>query len=170
MAAILSLLWKSRRLIAYALVVAALVGLLFLYGHRRYAAGEAAGRAHVQAAWDDQQAAQAKAVEAQARAVAAQIEADREAARKVEDGLREKISAADAAGRSLSQRLRDYQARRCGGTVPAATGDASQPAGTIGGAARDEEVERLSDSTWAACAKDGVRLDKIEEWRKSVSR
>ena len=170
MDAILSLLWKSRRLIAYALVVAALVGLLFLYGHRRYAAGEAAGRAHVQALWDDQQAAQAKAVEAQARAVAAQIEADREAARKVEDGLREKISAADAAGRSLSQRLRDYQARRCGSTVPAATGDASQPAGTIGGAARDEEAERLSDSTWAACANDGVRLDKIEEWRKSVSR
>jgi len=170
MRAILALLWRYRRWVAYLLVALAIAGAIFRFGSVRYAAGEAAGRAHVQALWDDQQAAQAAAVEAQARAVAAQIEADREAARKVEDGLREKISAADAAGRSLSQRLRDYQARRCGSTVPAATGDASQPAGTIGGAARDEEVERLSDSTWAACAKDGVRLDKIEEWRKSVSR
>ena len=168
MAAILSLLWKSRRLIAYALVVAALVGLLFLYGHRRYAAGEAAGRAHVQAAWDDQQAAQAAAVEAQARAVAAQIEKDRKVAQEVDRVYRERTQAADSIARDTARRLHDAQARarRC-----AVSGAASSPrvvAPPGGESADGATLDRLDEDHHAACAHDAQTVNAWVDWCDGV--
>jgi len=169
MSAILALLWRYRTWVAYALVVAALVGLLFLYGHRRYAAGEAAGRAQVQALWDDQQAAQAAAVEAQARAVAAQIEADREAARKVERELQTRLAAADAASRDTARRLQDYWRSRCR-PLPAPAAAPGEPAAPGGVTGSDEAIGRATEDVYAACGRDAERLNGWEGWWMSVSR
>jgi hypothetical protein len=117
-----------------------------------------------------EKAAQKVAYDAAVKEAARITAANEKVAREVENGLREKISAGDAAGRSLSQRLRDYQASlsRCR-ALPAAAGDAGQPAGTSGVPGRDEEVERLSDGAWAACSRDSVRLDAIEAWRAGLA-
>jgi hypothetical protein len=169
MTLVLEWLTKHGRLLAIAGAGLLCVSLLLWFGHSRYVEGEAAGRAQVQKLWDADRVAAEAAYAAAVKATNAKVEADRKVAREVEDGLREKIAAGDVAGRSLSQRLRDYQASlsRCR-TLPAAPGNAGQPAGTSGVPDRDEEVERLSDSAWAACAKDAVRLDAIEQWRAGI--
>jgi len=166
---ILAWLLKNWRLVAYAVAILAVIALVGLFSHSRYAAGEAAGRAHVQALWDAATEAQRKAV-VEAEAKAAKTEADqRAAAQEVENGLREQVAAADAAGRTLSQRVRDYEASlaRCR-SLPGTPPGTAQPEGTGGESGRDAAFERLSDDAWAACKRDALRLDRIDQWAAKV--
>ena len=168
MSAILALIWANRQWIAYLLVALAIAGAIFRFGSVRYAAGEAAGRAHVQALWDDQQAAQAKAVEAQARAVAAQIEKDRKVAQEVDRVYRERTQAADSIARDTARRLHDAQARarRC-----AVSGAASSPrvvAPPGGESADGATLDRLDEDHHAACAHDAQTVNAWFDWCDGV--
>jgi hypothetical protein len=158
-------IWKVGAVLLVALLA---WGLLHSYGAKQYKAGYAGGQAYTQAQWDEERKSQQEAYDAQVARTEAAIEAQRQAEKEVADA-RVQITAADAAGRSLSQRLRDYERslRRCR-TLPAPGTDSSLPAGPVGEPASDEEVERLSDDAWAACARDAVRLEKIEQWRLSL--
>ncbi len=156
-----------RPLAGLAVLLAIVAGIIG-YGHSRYAAGEAAGKAHVKKAWDAAALAQRTAY-AEAAAAAAQKEADqRKAAEEIEHDLRTKLSAADAGGRSLARRLHDYQASARGCPVPGAAPSAGQPAGSGGEPARAAAIGRASEDAFATCARDAERLNGYDAWAKSV--
>lgn len=151
-----------------AAVLAAILGGVWWFSHARYTAGEAAGRAHVQAAWDAEAKAQRDAyASAKAKAQAKQ-EADRKAAEEVERDLRNKLAQSDAAGRDTARRLRDYQARACRGPVPTAAASPGEPAGAGGESERDAAIGRATEDTFAACKRDAERLNGWERWASSV--
>lgn len=152
------------RLVA-ALIVLAIAGLwISSYGASRYAAGEAAGRAQVQKAWDAEALAQRTAYAEAASRAAEKQEADRKAAEVIENGLREKLAAADADGRTLARRLHDYQARAGRCTVPTATVTPSELAGPGGITGSDGAVERATEDVFAACKRDAERLNGWDQW------
>lgn len=168
MTGLLGLLWANRRLVAVVMVAIFALAALGWFGHSRYAAGEAAGRAHVQKAWDAAAEAQRAAYEA-AAANAAKTEADqRRAAEEIENGLREQIQTADAGARDLARRLRDWQARARGCALPGTAPTAGQPDRPGGSADNDATVERLVEDTYAACSRDAARLDAWQKWAADV--
>jgi hypothetical protein len=174
MTLVLAWLAKHWRLLAIAGAGLLCVSLLLWFGHSRYAAGEAAGRAHVQKLWEADRAAQEAAYGAAVRATNARIEADRKVAEEVERDLQTKLAAADASGRDLGRRLSDYiaRARRC--AVPPAspaTGVPDAP-GAPGGdpeARRAVEIDRAVEDTLAECKTNATDLDAWFEWAERVT-
>jgi hypothetical protein len=174
MTLVLAWLAKNWKLVACAVAMVAIFALGGWFGHVRYAAGEAAGRAHVQKLWDADRVAQEAAYAAAVRATNARIEADRKVAEEVERDLQTKLAAADASGRDLGRRLSDYiaRARRCA-VSPAtpATGVPDAP-GAPGGdpeARRAVEIDRAVEDTLAECKTNATDLDAWYEWAKRVT-
>lgn len=95
--------------------------------------------------------------------------ADRETRQRVENELQINLAAADARGRDLARRLRDYQARRCSSPVPAAAGPAVELAGAAGEPGRDGAVEGAVADLMSACAADAERLAGWQGWWREVS-
>ena len=95
--------------------------------------------------------------------------ADRETRQRVENELQTNLAAADARGRDLARRLRDYQARRCSSAVPAVAGPAVELAGAAGEPGRDGAVEGAVADVMSACAADSVRLAGWQGWWREVS-
>jgi hypothetical protein len=95
--------------------------------------------------------------------------ADRETRQRVENELQTNLAAADARGRDLARRLRDYQARRCSRPVPAASGPAVELAGAAGEPGDGEAVERAAAEHFAACSRDAERLAGWQGWWREVS-
>lgn len=163
------------RMIVYAVLLAAALGMVGWFSHARYAAGEAAGRAQVQRQWDRATEAAQAAYAARVRATQARIEADRKAAEEIENDLRTKLADADTAGRDLARRLRDYQARTRRCTVPAAAPAPGQPAGTGGepapdaAAGRAAEIDRAVEDVMGACRRDAERLNAWDQWATAVA-
>jgi len=125
--------------------------------------GYEAGEAHVQAAWDEYKAEAAQALaDATARAEAT-AEADRQHAQEIENGLVQKLAAADVAGRDLADRLRRYAARRCP-AVPAAAGAPGEPDAAPGEPADGRSVDAALTAHLAACARDAARLESFQQW------
>ena len=172
MTLVLAWLTKHWRLLAGAGLLC--VSLLLWFGHQRYAAGEAAGRAHVQKLWDADRTAQEAAYAAAVRATNARIEADRKVAREVELELQNKLAAADASGRDLGRRLSDYIARvrRCS-VSPAtpATGvpDAPGAPGSDPEVRRAVEIDRAVEDTLAECKTNATDLDAWYEWAGRIT-
>lgn len=154
----------QARLILAGVAVASLVGGVLYLRHHWISQGEASGRADVQARWDierEEIARQRALQEAEARA---KEEADRQAAKEVQDALQEKLDSADARARDLARRLYDYQARlsalQLSRPADPATG-ADSPTGVPedGGA-----VGQLLEEHLAACARDAERLSGWQDW------
>jgi len=151
-----------------AAVLAAILGGVWWFSHARYTAGEAAGRAQVQADWDAATKAQRAAVAVAEAEKAEKEKADRKAAQEVEDGLREQLAASDAAGRDTARRLRDYAARANRCAVPGAAAPAGQPKGSGGESGDPAGVGPALEDHLAACARDAERLDAWEAWCDKV--
>ena len=99
------------KLIAGALILLALVGGVWGYGHVRYVAGENAGKAEVQALWEIDKAAIAKlADEAKAEAIATEDAAQRRNQGVIDD-YQTALSNARASASALTASLRDARAR-----------------------------------------------------------
>lgn len=95
---------------------------------------------------------------------------DRATAQEIERGLQTKLASADASGRDLARRLRDYQRTRAGcGTLPATTGPATEPAPASQEPGLDAEIGRASEQVYADCKSDAVELDGWREWWGRVS-
>ena len=148
----------------YVLGVFAVILFVIWFSHARYSAGERAGRAHIQALWDEDEAAElaaaAKIAEDNAR-----IEEERaRKAKEIEDALQAKLDAITADARSLSERLRYYQARRCANAVPS-QGSATPVADDAPGVPFDGgAIGEATDNHFAACARDAQRLKEWQVW------
>lgn len=88
---------------------------------------------------------------------------DRKAAEEVKRELKAKLAAADAGSRDLGRRLRDYEKRRCGGTVSLAATAVGGTESTGGEPGGTSEVDRRTDEYHAACDRDAARLDSLNE-------
>lgn len=155
-------------LLAYRRVLAPVAAILaagWYYGHTRYEAGQRA----VQALWDADKAVAAQTVIERARQNEQKRLADEAVARKVQDDLQDRITAGDARNRDLARRLHDYEARRCGGTVPGAAGAAAgtDAAGRESGS--DQGIGAAVAAVTEACRHDAERLTGWQEWWRGVS-
>lgn len=94
--------------------------------------------------------------------------ADRVTAERVERELQTNLAAADRSARDLAHRLRDYQARRCSGAVPAVAGTAAEPAARAQEPGDGEAVDAATAAHLAACAADAVDLAGWGDWWAGV--
>lgn len=145
------------RYLPHLAVFAALAGGVLFYGHTRYDAGQAS----VQTKWD------AAIVEAE-RAARETEERHDAIAKELQDALTEKggrLDAAESSARSLADRLRSAQARRCVPPAAGATPGAADPGreSADGGGAGARIDEAVADH-FAACSRDAARLDGWREW------
>ncbi len=135
--------------------------VVFLFGHRL--GYVSASRAHDKYVAHQAELAADAAKEAAERV--AQIEQQHAIeAKEIEDALQAKLDTATASARSLSERLRHYQTRRCPTAVPqtpsaAPVTDAGTGVPEDGGA-----VGEATDAHFAACARDAERLAKWQKW------
>lgn len=144
--------------------LAALLGLLWWFGHSRYTAGEAAGRAQVQADWDAAVKV-ARAAVAKAEAAKAQKEAaDRKAAQEVDNGLREKLAGAEALARDTARRLQDARARAGRCSVPGTAASAGVAEAPSGEPADGAALDRADEDHHAACARDAATVNAWYDW------
>lgn len=123
----------------------------------------AASTADLQQCTDSQTAAALAYAEAagKAESIAA---ADRLAAEETQRELEARLAAADTGARDLARRLRDYQARRCRSTVPAAADAGPRPTGATAEPGDGEAVERAVAEHLSACAADATRLQGWQDW------
>ena len=157
---------------AVAVVAAILGGLWFVYG-RIHAAGEAEGRDAVLKAWHDanvEEDRQTALLEAKARE---KEEADRIAAKRIEDELQSRLFDADKRSSDLARRLREYAARdrqRSLSDAARATAGADGAAGEPGdsGEARTA-VDAALEAHLGACARDAERLAGWQSWWQAVN-
>ena len=89
---------------------------------------------------------------------------NRQIAEDHEHALQTRLASADATGRGLAERLRQYQVRRCGSAVPAAAGAPAEPPGAAGEPADGDEVDRRTAEHLAACSRDAERLAGWQRW------
>lgn len=94
--------------------------------------------------------------------------ADKITAERVERELQTNLAAADAGARDLARRLRDYQAGRCGGTVPAVAGATAKSAAPTEEPGDGEAVDAAIAAHLAACAADAVDLAGWNNWWAGV--
>lgn len=159
-----------------ALVVLAIGAGLWAVRSAGYRAGDADGRAAVQALWDAERRLQQQQLDDARRAAADREARDRRIAQEHQDALQARADTADRNARDLARRLRDYQARPCpaGDPVPgpadAATGADPAPGGAGGDAAARGRIDAAVADVMAACARDAERLAGWQRWWTDVSR
>lgn len=100
----------------------------------------------------------------------ATAEQERKATEEIDREYRTRIAAADSTARGLAERLRDYQARRCSGPVPAAADPAPGGAPPGGEPGDGAEVDRRTAGHLAACARDAEALNGWNDWWDGVER
>lgn len=128
------------------------------YGRSEYKRG----RVEVEAEWQNERLLQDTAL-AKANAHTASVELERERALKeIEDELKPKLVAADAAVAGLSRRLRlatttTAACATSSGLPGGSTAASVDPAGAVPGGIA--EIERDADAAWRAAAADAVNLD-----------
>lgn len=144
------------KFIAYAVVLAACVGLGFYIHHKGYASGVSV----TQTAWDADKAAISKlAIEAQAKA-----NADQSAAQLrnevIINALKDQLATSESDGISLAERLRLHASFTTGsGPLPSVAGESAivGPSGTPS----DDESTKLLGAAFAECARNADRLDAL---------
>jgi hypothetical protein len=157
----LPLLLKHRRLIAYGLAVAALIGGLLWYRASLIADGRRQGEAKVTAMWRaDTAARQAATDKAVAEARAAE-EAAKANNTEVMRDANEKLVAIAADRDSLDGLLRAAEDRVRRLAAAQATGQRGIDVAT-GIAARAAEIDRLRDEYDKACRRDAVRFEGLQ--------
>ena len=160
---VIPIIWYIR-----AAVLAAILGGVWWFSHARYAAGEAAGRAQVQADWDAAvKVARAAVAEAEAKKAAKEA-ADRKAAQEVDNGLRERLAGAEALARDTARRLQDARARAGRCAVPGSAAPAGEPAPSGGEPADGATLDRADEDHHAACARDAQALNAWVDWCDAV--
>jgi hypothetical protein len=113
----------------------------------------------------------ARQVYAESQRKAAETAArDKATAERIERELTQTLAAADARGRDLARRLRDYQARACPQPVPAAADPAGGADGPTGEPGDGDAIERATAAHLSACERDSTRLAGWQEWWAGVSR
>lgn len=157
----------------WVVLAAVLLGGYWWQARWHYSRGEAAGAAEVQQAWDRDAAERQAALEAYRQAVAAREAEQARIAQEQETALREQVQIADARGRDLARRLRDYEARERARRLSEAAAAAAGGAGAAripedSGDARTA-VEQALEEHLAACARDAERLSGWQNWWARVA-
>jgi hypothetical protein len=154
--------WK---LVLFAVIAVAAVSW---FSHARYAAGERHGRQAVQNDWDAENTRELReATEAAEQAATTERENAR-VAKEIQDAIQEKLDAASADARSLSERVRYYQSKRCPRPVPQVAGAPAQPDPASGVPEDGGAVGEATDAHYAACARDATRLGQWQVWYKGL--
>lgn len=146
------------------LIVAVTLAVVSWFSHIRYEAGERAGRQAVQTKWDAENSRELReATEAAERNAAIELDNARKA-KEIQDGIQKKLDDASADARSLSERVRYYQSKRCPRPVPQVAGApaVADPATRV--PEDSGAVGEATDAHYAACARDAERLSEWQNW------
>jgi hypothetical protein len=161
------------RTLPWLALAAALIAGYWWQANWHHGRGEAAGAARVQAAWDSDREAREAATAALVKAAREREDVLAAESRRQQEALREEIRIADARGRDLAQRLREYTARERERSLREAALATARPDGAGGepgdsGEARTA-VDQALEEHFAACARDAERLDGWIRWWETAS-
>lgn len=155
--------WLRANWKLVAVVVAAITAVTW-FSHVRYQAGERHGRQAVQSDWDKENSRELLAATEAAEKAASTERENARVAKEIQDGIQKKLDAASADARSLSERVRYYQSKRCPRPVPQVAGAPAQPDPATGISEDGGAVGEATDAHYAACARDAERLGLWQSW------